>query len=64
MLPIANPLAFQLKRRHGDRNLNRHLDVPICMTVTMLQCKSEGHVGLGMDSLEVARLHRARADRE
>lgn len=37
MLPIANPLAYQLKRRHGDRNLNRNIDVPICMTVAMLQ---------------------------
>ena len=27
MLPIANPLAYQLKRRHGDRNLNRNLRI-------------------------------------
>jgi len=27
MVPIANPLAYQLKRRHGDRNLNRNLRV-------------------------------------
>lgn len=31
MVPIANPFAYQLKRRHGDRNLNRNMrvtDVP------------------------------------
>ena len=27
MVPIANPLAYQLKRRHGDRNLNRYLRI-------------------------------------
>lgn len=27
MLPIANPLAYQLKRRHGDRNLNRNMRI-------------------------------------
>ncbi|RCS58671.1 succinylglutamate desuccinylase [Parvibium lacunae] len=25
LVPITNPLAFQLKRRHGDRNLNRNM---------------------------------------
>lgn len=31
MVPITNPLAYQLERRHGDRNLNRSMrvtDVP------------------------------------
>jgi len=31
MVPIANPLAYLFKRRHGDRNLNRNMrvtDVP------------------------------------
>lgn len=31
MVPIANPLAYELRRRHGDRNLNRNMrltDVP------------------------------------
>jgi len=31
MVPVANPLAYRLKRRHGDRNLNRSMrvtDVP------------------------------------
>lgn len=27
MVPITNPLAYQLKRRHGDRNLNRNMRV-------------------------------------
>jgi uncharacterized protein len=27
LLPITNPLAFQLKRRQGDRNLNRNMRV-------------------------------------
>ncbi len=27
MLPIANPLAYQLKRRHGDRNLNCNMRI-------------------------------------
>ncbi len=27
MVPIANPLAYQLKRRHGDRNLNRNMRI-------------------------------------
>ena len=27
MVPITNPLAFQLERRHGDRNLNRNMRV-------------------------------------
>jgi predicted deacylase len=27
LLPIANPLAYQLKRRHGDRNLNRNMRI-------------------------------------
>lgn len=27
MLPITNPLAYRLKRRHGDRNLNRNMRV-------------------------------------
>lgn len=27
LVPVANPLAYQLKRRHGDRNLNRNLRV-------------------------------------
>ncbi len=25
LVPIANPLAYRLKRRHGDRNLNRNM---------------------------------------
>lgn len=25
MVPVTNPLAYQLKRRHGDRNLNRNM---------------------------------------
>lgn len=25
LVPITNPLAYQLKRRHGDRNLNRNM---------------------------------------
>jgi len=27
MLPIANPLAYRRKRRHGDRNLNRNMRI-------------------------------------
>lgn len=27
VLPIANPLAYQLQRRHGDRNLNRKMRI-------------------------------------
>jgi predicted deacylase len=27
LVPITNPLAYQLKRRHGDRNLNRNMRV-------------------------------------
>jgi predicted deacylase len=27
LVPIVNPLAYQLKRRHGDRNLNRNMRV-------------------------------------
>lgn len=27
MLPIVNPLAYRLKRRHGDRNLNRNMRI-------------------------------------
>jgi len=27
LVPVTNPLAYQLKRRHGDRNLNRNMRV-------------------------------------
>jgi predicted deacylase len=27
LVPVVNPLAYQLKRRHGDRNLNRNMRV-------------------------------------
>ncbi len=27
LVPVVNPLAYQLKRRHGDRNLNRNMHV-------------------------------------
>ncbi|MEM9386135.1 MAG: succinylglutamate desuccinylase/aspartoacylase family protein [Pseudomonadota bacterium] len=27
MIPITNPLAYRLKRRHGDRNLNRNMRI-------------------------------------
>jgi len=27
MVPVVNPLAYQLKRRHGDRNLNRNMRI-------------------------------------
>lgn len=27
LVPVANPLAYRLKRRHGDRNLNRNMRV-------------------------------------
>ena len=27
LIPIVNPLAYQLKRRHGDRNLNRNMRI-------------------------------------
>lgn len=27
LVPVANPLAYQLKRRHGDRNLNRNMRI-------------------------------------
>lgn len=29
LVPVTNPLAYQLKRRHGDRNLNRYLWVAL-----------------------------------
>ncbi len=27
LVPVTNPLAYQLKRRHGDRNLNRNMRI-------------------------------------